>query len=116
MVAWVPLLGILAAPLAGPGLWDAISHNPYKCYRDLIVKNTTSGEFLTCGSLVAKHQRLQNSVPCFSWISHVSPSLVLETDKQGLDGLSAAEQSSGVVAECRSCCSGAYPWAPKTDM
>jgi len=116
MIAWVPLLGVSAAPLAGPNFWSAFTENPSRCYRDLIVKNTTSGEYLTCGTLISKHQRQQNGIFCYQWVAHVSSSLVLEVEKQGLHTLSAPERSSGVVTACHPCCQEAYPRVPKTDM
>ena len=107
----------LAGPLNGPNFWNGITGSPFTCYRDVIIKNLTSGQATTCGSLVAYHARSQTQhSPCYQYVTTVAPQFALEVAHQGLGSLSDAQRQEGVIKACRPCCGDAYPWAPKTDM
>ena len=108
---------VSAGPLNGPDFWQGITGSPFRCYRDTIITNLTSGNSTTCGTLVAHMQRSTNShIPCYQHVTTVAQNFVVESAHQGLASLSESERRQGVIKACRPCCGDAYPWERKTDM
>ncbi len=113
------LVFVTASPLNGPNLWTAHTNNPFKCLRDTLVTNTTSGLITTCGDLVATHARLpQPKHECYTWFGMVSDLRIDSLHQTVTPGMNPSEYEllHSVRVHCRPCCAGVFPWTVKTDM
>lgn len=110
---------VTAAQLNEPNLWASQTTNPFKCLRDTLVTNKTSGLTTTCGDLVAAYARLPYpKSSCFTHFALVSD-LRIESQHQTVSpGASPSdyELQHSVRLHCRPCCPDSYPWQAKPDM